>query len=112
MREPELEWQSEDGKLVLVFPSYDLVFMLATTHEKEEASSNALCRLLDQVGDYQIDDMRAVLKSYGFDGTALFDMSINDMIKKIILQAASELHEAESMQELCDWQNEFLSDRD
>ena len=109
MREPELEWQSDNDKLVLVFPSYDMIYALATTREKAEASSNALIKLLGQVGSYQLDDMVEVLKGYDVQTD---DLSINDMIKLIILQAASDLHDKENMEELCEWQNMFLSDRD
>jgi|AGFT01.1.fsa_nt_gi hypothetical protein len=107
MREPDLEWQSDCNKLVLVFPSYDMVYELATTREKAEASSKALCQLLGQVGSYQLDDMREVLKGYDVNTD---DLTINDMIKLIILQAASDLHDKENMEELCEWQNDFLAE--
>lgn len=115
----DMTWDSSCGRIALEFKDQEQVFNMYHHGDCEESVKNELPYFLPQLQNIDNEIIISVLKEIFADAEfselypnakQLNNADCEDLYLKLLWVAAGDLADRINMDELCNWQNEFLSD--
>lgn len=109
----DMFWSSSCGRIELEFKDHEQVFTMAHSGECGDDIRAVLPYFLEQLQKYQISLIAEVLSECSGDWTTV-DLLLEtntDLYVKLLWIASWDKRDEINMDELCEWQNDFLAEK-
>lgn len=108
----DLFWTSSCGRIELEFKDTEQVFNMSHSGECGPSIREELPYFLEKLQTYDKETIAKVLAECSGDWNVdeLLNEPINDLYVKLLWIAAWDKHDEIDMDELCEWQNDFLAE--
>ncbi len=109
----DMFWSSSCGKIELEFKDPEQVFNMSHSGDCGDSIRAELPYFLEALQKYEIELIAAVLAECSGDWhkDELLKESTEDLYVKLLWIAAWDKHDEINMDELCEWQNNFLAEK-
>jgi len=110
--EDQVWYTSSCGKIEFTFRDLEQVYTMHHAGDCEESVTAELPYFLETLKAIPRETIESVLLETGaWNNEELAQESDNDLYVKLLWIASGDVHDREQMEELCQWQNDFLSER-
>jgi len=108
----QIWYTSSCGKIEFTFKDLEQVYSMHHAGDCEESVKAELPYFLEKLQAIPRETIVSVLvETGGWDSEELEDESDTDLYIKLLWIASGDVHDNAEMNDLCEWQNDFMSDR-
>lgn len=110
----DMFWSSSCGRIELQFKDIEQVLSMAHSGDCEESVKEQIPYFLPQLQKIERSRIISVLNECSGDWSIgeLLKLTQEDLYTKLLWIAAWDKHDEYNMDELCEWQNDFLAERE